>query len=260
MDLRISCALILSTLTGCATEPIKDCPVCPPPVPSLPPQIAASLSLTEAAVGDPVRYVVAVLNAGDTRPLPPSFGDLKATEVPVAKQSTMTLRSGEFTQTVARVYTWTFRPEHEGEITLGPASLTVGGRTLQSKPVTLKVVSGPSRSVESPPLSGDVLAVASLDQVEIPVAGHVTYTLSVTAPAEGVIVQTPGWGDLTVLSAQRSTTTETRTLHGQTRMSKVFAYTWSLTATRAGEYTIAAPVYMLSSRAAPAMPLTLTVK
>jgi len=81
-------------------------------------------------------------NADGTNFSPPRFQDFKVLSGPSQGFQT-TIVNGRMSKEIT--YSYRLQPQRKGTLTIGPASITVGGRTLQTQPLEIAVVEGASQ-------------------------------------------------------------------------------------------------------------------
>jgi hypothetical protein len=78
-------------------------------------------------------------NADGTNFTPPRFQDFQVLSGPSQGFQT-TIVNGRMSKEIT--YSYRLQPQRKGKLTIGPASITVGGRTLQTQPLDIAVVAG----------------------------------------------------------------------------------------------------------------------
>jgi len=158
------------------------------------------------SVGDQFRLVFSV-NAQATGFTAPVLRDFTVLAGPSQSSSTsMQIINNQVTQSVEYSFTYILQATTEGSFTIGPASVSVDGKTYKSNAVTIRVVKGssaPSQSNQGTGQSGptgelgahDLFIRASVNNTN-PTQGEqilVTYKLYTRVPiSEYTITKTPG--------------------------------------------------------------------
>ena len=105
--------------------------------------IVFTASAREAvSVGEQFRLIFS-LNAQGAGFRAPALKDFSILSGPQQSQSTsMQMSNGQITKSVEFTYTYILQASREGTFTIPSASITVDGKSYQSNPVTVKVVTG----------------------------------------------------------------------------------------------------------------------
>lgn len=100
----------------------------------------ASTDARQVLLGDYLQVTFSLHNADGSDFRPPSFNNCQVLAGPGSSVQT-TIINGQISKTIA--YTYTLRPERKGKLTIGPASIAVGGRRLSTKPLDITVLEAP---------------------------------------------------------------------------------------------------------------------
>jgi len=98
----------------------------------------ASVNRNRMAVGEQFQLSFTV-NTNINSFKAPNFNEFNVYSGPNQSQS-MNIINGSVSQSIS--YSYILAPKHEGKITIGSATATVGGKTLQTKPITIEVSKG----------------------------------------------------------------------------------------------------------------------
>lgn len=101
----------------------------------------ASADARQVLLGDYLQVTFSLHNAEGSDFRPPAFNDCQLLAGPGSSVQT-TIINGQISKTIA--YTYTLRPERKGRLTIGPASISVGGRRLTTKPLDITVLEAPA--------------------------------------------------------------------------------------------------------------------
>lgn len=101
-------------------------------------QFTASVSKSTVGVGEQFQ-IDFVLNGNGSNFSPPSFSDFQNAGGPYQSSSFQSI-NGVNSQSITLTYV--LIPKKEGTFTIGPATIHSGGKTLNSNPITIKVVKG----------------------------------------------------------------------------------------------------------------------
>ncbi len=123
------------------------------------PVFVASADVTEAVVGIPFNLTFTLTDADGQRFSPPAFRNFKATGA-VSKLRGFTFEKGK--SRTSQSWSYSLAPTQAGVFTFDAASVTVGGRVLNTTPFTIKVLSTPtSKGGVSIPSGNDEVFIAS---------------------------------------------------------------------------------------------------
>lgn len=106
----------------------------------------ASADARQVLLGDYLQLTFSLHNADGKDFRPPSFDNCQLLAGPASSVQT-TIINGQISKTIA--YTYTLRPERKGKLTIGAASILVGGQRLRSKPVEITVLEAPAGGTAS---------------------------------------------------------------------------------------------------------------
>jgi BatD DUF11 like domain len=143
------------------------------------PAFVAEADVKEAVVGMPFE-VTFTLHDGETqRFIPPSFKDFK-TSGGASETRGMTIINGRASGRQA--WAFTLEPTRAGVFTIGPATVTVGGQLMQTKPLTIKVLPPATASkggLAIPPGKDDqVFIVGAVNSDKVYLGQQVTWRLT----------------------------------------------------------------------------------
>lgn len=96
----------------------------------------------EVAVGDQFRLIYSVNAQANGFKAPPIKDFSILTGPNQSSSSSMQIINGQVNRSVEYSYTFLLQANREGTFTIGPASVNVDGKVMQSNPVTIKVVKG----------------------------------------------------------------------------------------------------------------------
>jgi hypothetical protein len=127
-------------------------------------KFTASVNKTNAALGEPIQVLFSIEGIGNGFQ-GPSFNDFEVASGPSPFQQ-MQIINGNMSQSIS--YSYTIIPQKEGKLTIGPATINVGGKKLESNPITITVSKGsgknnggPGASSQNNKFGGDNLFVRS---------------------------------------------------------------------------------------------------
>jgi len=101
----------------------------------------ASTDAKELVVNSAANITFTLSNARGSGFKAPSFGNLRVIAGPATSQS-MTIVNGKSNSSTT--YTYTVQATKKGKYSIGPASITVGGKVLKTEPISLTVIEGKS--------------------------------------------------------------------------------------------------------------------
>lgn len=134
----------------------------------------AGYSAKEAIVGVPFELTFTLKNAEGTRFSPPAFTGFRAGGI--SEMRGMSIVNGR--SSTSQSWSLELTAAKPGVYTIGPASVTTGRQTLQSKPITIKVVSlsaSSKGSVVVPPGEDKVFVSAEFDRKEAFIGQQLTW-------------------------------------------------------------------------------------
>jgi hypothetical protein len=113
----------------------------------------ASVDNNQVAVGDQFQVTFTLSGSGGGSNFrPPAFNEFFTLSGP--NQSTnMQIVNGAVSSSVS--YTYVLQAKTEGKITIGPASIDMGGKRLQTQPIVITVTKGTARPKQNAPNSGN---------------------------------------------------------------------------------------------------------
>ncbi|MEM6335996.1 MAG: BatD family protein [Bacteroidota bacterium] len=111
--------------------------------------VSATVDETTVAVDADVRYRIEIRGGTysnvETPQAPSAEGLRLVGNLPLTEQS-VSYVNGELTQSIS--FSWRFRPTQQGEATIGATSVTAGGRSFTTEPISLTVVDAISNEEE----------------------------------------------------------------------------------------------------------------
>ncbi|MDX1909997.1 MAG: BatD family protein, partial [Saprospiraceae bacterium] len=136
----------------------------------------AGISSKEVIVGVPFELSFTLKNAEGTRFSPPSFTGFRAGGI--SEMRGMSIVNGR--SSTSQTWSLELTALKPGVYTIGPASITVGRQTLQTKPLTVKVLSvtaGSKGSVQVPTGDDKVFIAAEFDRKEAYIGQQLTWRI-----------------------------------------------------------------------------------
>ena len=141
-------------------------------------QFAASVDRTRAGEGEPIRLTLRITSDEQLSQVTPAF-DLKDFRVEGPATSTRMEMSNFTNVSFTRELTYVLYAKQAGTFTIGPARLEMGGEHYQTKPITVEIVRGTSRTqadqADDPPIF--VLARANHQRAYVGQQVTVSYDL-----------------------------------------------------------------------------------
>ena len=134
--------------------------------------VSMRLDRNEATIADSVTVTVAVSGASGGNYVPVLHGVEKFDVSQEGTSSRIEIINGRMSSEVD--YTFLLRPRETGTFEIGPAEVTIGGKTYRTNTATLKVV---HQARSSGANQGPIFLTARLSSPEVYVEGQVIYTL-----------------------------------------------------------------------------------
>ncbi|HSA59760.1 MAG TPA: BatD family protein [bacterium] len=126
------------------------------------PSLELTVDRTTASPGEPITAQVTV--SGLTSPPQPVLKNADAFEIrPLGTSSQIQIVNGRYS--ASKTFQFQLMPRNAGEFTIGPAEITVGGKTYQSGTVTLTVAKG-AQAPATPQEAGDRMAFVTAEVSE----------------------------------------------------------------------------------------------
>ncbi len=103
----------------------------------------ASVDRNEIATGQPLKLTIALENASGGAMTTPDWGGLVVMQGPMESSSFSSI-NGRMSRSVSRI--WYLTATQPGSYVIGPSTVRVGGGTMQTDPITIKVTKGAAGS------------------------------------------------------------------------------------------------------------------
>ncbi len=103
----------------------------------------ATVDRNEIAAGEPVKLTISLENASGGSMTTPDWGGLAVMQGPMESSSFSSI-NGRMSRSVSRI--WYLTATQPGSFVIGPSTVRVGGGTMQTDPITIKVTKGASGS------------------------------------------------------------------------------------------------------------------
>lgn len=140
------------------------------------PTFVSSMEAREVVLGSPFDVSFTLSEVEGRRFLPPAFRDFKAAGA-VSESRGASIINGK--TSLKQTWTYTLEPTRTGVFTIAPASVDIGGRTLKTLPLTVKVVSpGASSQAPIPNRDDEVFILGSLSKTTVFPGQQVTWRLT----------------------------------------------------------------------------------
>jgi len=160
------------------------------------PGIQASVDVNSVTLADTITLQISIeAPQGYDRFDPPDLRDFQIADTGQQTQTHILMQGGRLEQRSTETYTYVLRPLRAGDLVIGAARLQAGGRTLESRPITVQVAQGGTggppvgQSVPAPqglPAAQDesLFLQAAADRAEVWVGEQVNVTWSLYTQAD----------------------------------------------------------------------------